>query len=266
VRLTQVFGNLLNNAAKYTPEGGHVSIVAEAAGGEAVVTVEDDGHGIEPRLLPQVFELFVQGERSLDRSQGGLGIGLTLVKRLVELHQGRVEAYSDGIGRGARFRVFLPCVASVAAPARDAREGETPRAARSGRRVLIVDDNVDAAEILAAYLRLEGHEAKVLSDGTQLMTAAEVFEPQAIVLDIGLPGLNGYELAKQLRANAATSRVLLIALTGYGSDEDRARAAEAGFDCHSTKPAGPPEIQAAIERGRAQAGGVASPRSTATSS
>jgi signal transduction histidine kinase/DNA-binding response OmpR family regulator len=264
VRLTQIFGNLLNNSVKYTPDGGHIKISALALEGEAAIVVEDDGQGIEPRLLPQVFELFVQGERSLDRSQGGLGVGLTLVKRLVELHQGRVEAHSAGAGRGSTFKVSLPCVSRVE---RDQGSSVTPLRASPapahGRRVLIVDDNVDAAEILAAFLRLEGHETKVLTEGSQVVSAALVFEPQVIVLDIGLPGLSGYEVARQLRARAETSQVLLIALTGYGSDEDRAQAAAAGFDCHFVKPAGPPEIQAAIERERLQ---PANRRSIATSS
>ena len=256
VRLSQVLANLLNNSAKYTPEGGRIEIAASAREGEALVEVKDDGEGIDAQLLPRVFELFVQGQRSLDRSQGGLGVGLTLVKRLVELHQGRVEADSAGPGRGSVFRMFLPCLTAVAKP--DEARGEKiqsfaerrPRSA--GRRVLVVDDNADAAETVAAYLRLEGHEAKVVTESAEVLGSARVFEPQVVVLDIGLPGLDGYQIARQLRAQPHTHDTLLIAVTGYGREEDRARAAAAGFDCHFVKPADPIDIQAAIERGRAQ--------------
>ena len=249
VRLAQVVSNLVNNAAKYTPEGGRIEVGAEAKDGEAQIVVRDDGEGIDAQLLPRVFELFVQGERSLDRSQGGLGLGLTLVKRLVELHDGRVQAASDGPGRGAEFRVTLPCI-NVVQRELPRRKAEAHASPVQGRRVLVVDDNLDAAETIAAFLRLEGHETKVVSEGPLVLSTALVFEPQVVVLDIGLPGLDGYAIARQLREHHATSQALLIALTGYGRDEDRARAAEAGFDCHFTKPANPLDVQAAIGRGR----------------
>ena len=257
VRLAQVVANLLNNAAKYTPEGGHLALNAAASEGEAMVEVRDDGEGIDAQLLPRVFDLFVQGQRSLDRSQGGLGLGLTLVKRLVELHQGRVEAASEGPGRGSCFRIFLPCMTAVGkAPEKAAAIERHPRTPAPGRRVLVVDDNVDAAETIAAYLRLEGHETKVVTEGDEVLASAQVFEPQVVVLDIGLPGLDGYQIARQLRRNPQTQETLLIAVTGYGREEDRANAAEAGFDCHFVKPADPVEIQAAIDRGRAAAQGA----------
>ena len=249
VRLAQVVSNLVNNSAKYTPEGGRIEVTAEASDGEAQIVVRDDGEGIDAQLLPRVFELFVQGERSLDRSQGGLGLGLTLVKRLVELHDGRVQALSDGPGRGAEFRVTLPCI-SVVQKDTTQKKPATHASPVQGRRVLVVDDNLDAAETIAAFLRLEGHQTKVVSEGPLVLSTALVFEPQVVVLDIGLPGLDGYAIARQLRAHHATSQALLIALTGYGRDEDRARAAEAGFDCHFTKPANPLDVQAAIGRGR----------------
>jgi signal transduction histidine kinase/DNA-binding response OmpR family regulator len=249
VRLAQVVSNLVNNSAKYTPEGGRIEVTAEARDGEAQIVVRDDGEGIDAQLLPRVFELFVQGERSLDRSQGGLGLGLTLVKRLVELHDGRVQALSDGPGRGAEFRVTLPCI-SVVQKDTGQKKPATHASPVQGRRVLVVDDNLDAAETIAAFLRLEGHQTKVVSEGPLVLSTALVFEPQVVVLDIGLPGLDGYAIARQLRAHDATSQALLIALTGYGRDEDRARAAEAGFDCHFTKPANPLDVQAAIGRGR----------------
>jgi CheY-like chemotaxis protein/two-component sensor histidine kinase len=249
-RLSQIFSNLLNNACKYTPEGGRLHLTASAEGGEARVVVEDDGAGIEPELLPHVFDLFVQGERSLDRGQGGLGIGLTLVRRLVELHSGRVEAYSAGAGRGSTFTVRLPCVSSVGTEV----EPSTPVMRKDtkvyGRRVLVVDDNVDAAESTAAYLRLEGHEVKTVNDGHDALSSVQVFAPHVIVLDIGLPGIDGYAVARQLRGQGDTSHALLIALTGYGQKEDRDRAKEAGFDYHFTKPAEPKDIQEAIEKGR----------------
>jgi len=249
-RLAQVLANLLNNACKYTPEGGRIDLLVGASAGEATLVVRDNGSGIDPQLLPHVFELFVQGERSLDRSQGGLGVGLTLVKRLVEMHNGRVEAKSDGAGHGALFKVTLPCISEVRnAPA-------PPPAARHddveiyGRRVLVVDDNVDAAESTAAFLRLEGHEVKTVSDGPQALASLKVFDPHVIVLDIGLPGLDGFEVARRLRARGDTSHALLIAVTGYGQREDRARASEAGFDYYFVKPTDPREIHGAIERGR----------------
>jgi CheY-like chemotaxis protein/anti-sigma regulatory factor (Ser/Thr protein kinase) len=249
VRLSQVLANLLNNAAKYTPEGGHIEVSAFAHEGEAVIAVKDDGEGIDAQLLPRVFDLFVQGQRSLDRSQGGLGVGLTLVKRLAELHQGRVEAESAGPGRGSTFRIFLPCLTAVGNRPEKVSSIAQSRRSPAGRRVLVVDDNADAAETVAAYLRLEGHETKVVTEGNEVLGSAKVFEPQVVVLDIGLPGLDGYQIARQLRAEAATRGALLIAVTGYGREEDRSRAAAAGFDCHFVKPADPIEIQAAIERG-----------------
>jgi CheY-like chemotaxis protein len=221
--------------------------------------VSDNGTGIEPQLLPRIFDLFVQGERGLDRGQGGLGIGLTLVKRLVEMHQGRVEAQSDGPGKGARFRITLPCISAVHAETSNEQPSD-PRAVANprvyGRRVLVVDDNVDAAESTAAFLRLEGHEVKAVCDGRDALASLNVFDPHVIVLDIGLPGLDGYAIARQLRERGATSHALLIALTGYGQKEDRQRAADAGFDYHFTKPADPREIQSAIERGRPGASAI----------
>ncbi|MFN2646738.1 MAG: ATP-binding protein, partial [Burkholderiales bacterium] len=248
-RLSQVLANLLNNASKYTPEGGRISLSANADHGFATITVADNGTGIERELLPKVFELFVQGDRGLDRAQGGLGIGLTLVKRLVELHQGRVEAESPGPGKGASFRVTLPSISAVH-PQVPAPRPEVSSPQVYGRRILVVDDNLDAAESTAAFLRLEGHEVKTVGDGTDALASVPVFAPHVIVLDIGLPGLDGYAVARQLRERGDTSHMLLIAVTGYGQREDRERAVAAGFDYHFVKPTNPGQIQRAIEQGR----------------
>ena len=244
-RLAQVVGNLLNNGAKYTAEGGRIELSATADRGEAIVTVRDNGIGIDGALLPHVFELFTQGERSLDRSQGGLGVGLTVVQRLVELHHGRVEVRSEGAGKGALFSIVLPCISEVPErdPVESASRGET---SRTGKRVLVVDDNIDAAESIAVYLRLEGHDVRTVSDGAQAVALAQVFAPQVAVLDIGLPGMNGYEVARRLKNHGADAPALLIALTGYGQKEDRARSQEAGFHHHFVKPADPRVIQSAI--------------------
>ncbi len=245
-RLAQVVANLLNNAAKYTQEAGRIELVATCDAGQATVVVRDNGMGIDRELLPRVFELFSQGERSLDRSLGGLGVGLTVVQRLVELHQGRVEVTSEGAGRGAEFRIVLPCLSEV--PAADAPRKDMPEApARAeGRRVLVVDDNVDAADSIAVLLRLEGHEVKTVVNGEQALACSEVFAPSVVVLDIGLPGMDGYALARRLRQLPGTRDALFIALTGYGQREDKALAAAAGFHHHFIKPANPRAIHAVI--------------------
>jgi signal transduction histidine kinase/DNA-binding response OmpR family regulator len=256
-RLSQVIGNILNNAAKYTADGGRIELTTSADRGEAVISVRDNGIGIDGALLPHVFELFTQGERSLDRSQGGLGVGLTVVERLVDLHQGRVEVKSEGLGQGSLFRVILPCISEVSPHEEGASAAAEPRAPAGARRVLVVDDNIDAAESIAVFLRLEGHEVRTVSDGPQAVAIAQVFAPQVAVIDIGLPGMNGYEVARRLRLKGAESPALLVALTGYGQKEDRTRSEEAGFDHHFVKPADPRLIQSAIA---AWSGGAADAR------
>jgi len=247
-RLAQVLSNVLNNAAKYTQEGGRIEVWATASEGEAVIRVKDNGSGIDPRLLPKVFELFVQGERSLDRRQGGLGVGLTLVQRIVELHEGRVEVSSDGPGMGTQVMITLPCVRAVHAHEPQVSAAAVPSC--RGRRVLVADDNADAAESIASYLELEGHVVKIVLDGESVLAAAHAFLPEVVVLDIGLPTVDGYELARRLRQREETRDVLLIAVTGYGQKEDRERAYAAGFDSHFLKPADPRELQSVIEGGR----------------
>jgi signal transduction histidine kinase/ActR/RegA family two-component response regulator len=252
-RLAQVIGNLLNNAAKYTGEGGRIELAASADRGEALISVRDNGIGIESKLLPHVFELFTQGERSLDRSQGGLGVGLTVVDRLVELHQGRVEVKSEGLGKGSLFRVILPCISEVPQAEGAAQSESLCVHPVGGKRVLVVDDNIDAAESIAVFLRLEGHEVRTVGDGPQAVAIAQVFAPQVAVIDIGLPGMNGYEVARRLQLKSAQGPSLLIALTGYGQKEDRTRSTEAGFHHHFVKPADPRTIQAAIANWRGSA-------------
>jgi signal transduction histidine kinase/DNA-binding response OmpR family regulator len=250
-RLAQVVGNLLHNAAKYTPDGGSIQLELQVEHGEALLTVSDNGIGIEPELLPNVFELFEQGQRSLDRSQGGLGVGLTLVQRLVQLHHGTVEVTSAGRGHGAQFRVRLPCLSEVRPeePASGA-EGASLAGGAGGCRVLVVDDNRDAAETTAMFLQLAGHEVKTVGDGQQALASAPVYAPDVVVLDIGLPGLDGYEVARRLRRLAQTERALLIALTGYGQASDQRQAEEAGFDAHYVKPTDPGVLAARIQAWR----------------
>ncbi|MFN7134382.1 MAG: ATP-binding protein, partial [Myxococcales bacterium] len=232
VRLTQVVTNLLHNASKYTDDGEEIRLSVSREGGEAVVTVADTGIGIAAELLSRVFDLFTQADQALDRSQGGLGIGLTVVKSLVEMHGGRVAAASEGAGRGSTFTVRLPIVESSAEAA---RADAGPGAGR--RRVLVVDDNVPAATLLGRLLgKLGGHEVRLAHDGAAAVAEAESFRPDLILLDIGLPKMDGYEVARRLRGRPELDGALLVALTGYGTAEDRRRSLEAGFDDHLVKP------------------------------
>lgn len=230
-RLVQCVANILTNAAKYTNPGGQVRIQQRKVGAEAVLTISDDGAGVPPALLPRLFDLFVQSDRTLDRAQGGLGIGLAVVKRLVEMHDGRVSAASAGVGRGATFEIRLPLVASIEHASPAATPAPSPR-----RRVLVVDDNEDAANSLAMLLDLAGHEAKAVYTPTAALAEVAAFEPDVVLLDIGLPEMDGYEVAARLRALPSQLPLRLIALTGYGQAEDRARALQAGFDDHLVKP------------------------------
>jgi PAS domain S-box-containing protein len=241
-RLTQVLGNLLTNAAKFTPRGGTVSVRLSPDGerGQAVLGVRDTGEGIDPGLLPRLFEPFAQADRSLDRSKGGLGLGLSLVKGLVQLHGGEVEARSDGPGRGAEFVVRLP---TQPEPAALAGVPQAPGPAGKKLRVLVVEDNKAAADMLRVLLELYGYDATVAYTGPAGVAAAKAWGPDVVLCDIGLPGLDGYGVVRELRKDPATAHARVIAVTGYGSDEDRRKSGEAGFDAHLVKPADPARLQ-----------------------
>ncbi len=239
-RLVQCVTNVLANAVRYTPEGGQISVEARAVGEEAIIEVIDDGIGIPPELLPRIFDLFVQGRRNLDRAQGGLGIGLAIVKRLVELHGGAITAASPGQGKGSRFTLTIPRVDSAAA------EAESAVAPQGGaRRILVVDDNIDAADSLCLLLRLAGHETRAAYTSADALEQVVAFAPDTALLDIGLPEMDGFELARRIRAGARPPR--LIALTGYGRPEDRKLALAAGFDAHLVKPVELDALRKALE-------------------
>jgi len=239
-RLAQVFSNLLNNAAKYTENGGRVRLSVQHQGAEAVVSVRDSGIGIPAHMLPHVFEMFTQVDRNLERSHGGLGIGLSIVKRLVEMHGGSVVARSDGHEMGSEFVVRLPIVLSVVQTQNHEAESASPF---SRRRVLVVDDNRDAAVSLAMMLKLMGNDVKTAHDGLEALDAAAVFRPDLILLDIGMPRLNGYDTARQIRQQTWGKGMLLVALTGWGQEEDRRKSDEAGFNSHMVKPVDPAALE-----------------------
>ncbi len=238
VRLAQVLSNLINNACKFSPPGSCIRLLTAYADGRVRITVKDEGQGIDPEFQPHIFDLFAQADQSLDRSEGGLGIGLTLVKHLVELHGGTVEAHSDGPGQGTEVTVTLPARLAEADPAEvspvPARTRVTPAAPS---RILVVDDLMASAETLMTLLEMEGFEVKVANEGRSALQIAQDFRPDVVLLDIGLPGMNGFEVAHQLRNQPASRDALLIALTGYGEAESRTRSAQAGFDYHMVKPA-----------------------------
>jgi signal transduction histidine kinase len=252
-RLTQVLANLLNNAAKYTANGGQIRLSAEREGNSAILRVRDNGIGIPAEMLAKVFDLFIQVDASLDRAQGGLGVGLSLVKTLVEMHGGSVRAMSEGIGHGSEFELRWP-IAIPAPAAADPAIREQTRL--SPQRFLIVDDNAEAADSLAAVLRLAGHEARVAYDGPTALAMARTDPPDVAVLDIGLPRMDGYQVAEQLRREAHLDQVRLIALSGYGSPFDLTRSRDSGFDHYLVKPAGAGDILAWLDTPECPPAGV----------
>ncbi|HRI50154.1 MAG TPA: PAS domain S-box protein, partial [Pseudomonadota bacterium] len=234
-RLSQVVSNLLNNAAKYTPNGGRIELVACCEKSTAVVQIRDNGVGIPSEHLAAVFDMFTQVNRTLDRAQGGLGIGLALVRKLMEMHGGSISAESPGVDRGSTFTLRLPVATAEASPAASAAPRSAPTLT-SKRRILVVDDNVDGAETLAMLLEFSGHKVRIAHSGLEALRTAADFCPQVVFLDIGLPGMNGYEVAQRLRSELGLKTTLLVALTGWGTEEDKNRARRAGFDHHLTKP------------------------------
>jgi PAS domain S-box-containing protein len=243
-RLAQAVSNLLHNAATFTPPGGRIAISASRENGSAVLRVRDSGVGMTPDVLERAFELFVQGPPPAEGRPGGLGLGLTLVRRLVELHGGTVEGVSEGVGRGSEFIMRLPIATSSSdeqkSPARQG--GKNPTAPDDARRVLVVDDNVDAREALRFLLEDDGHEVRTAADGTEALAEAEMFRPDIVLLDIGLPGMDGYEVARRLRDLPGFGSALIVAVSGYGQAEDRVRSRAAGFDEHLLKPVSPARL------------------------
>jgi len=252
VRLTQVVANLLNNSAKYADTGGQIWLTARRDGDGVAISVRDTGAGIPPEMLSRVFDLFAQVDGHSGRAQGGLGIGLTLVKSLVEMHGGSVRAFSEGIGCGSEFIVRLPLTASHAA-GRSTSKSRSPVLA--ARRVLVVDDNRDAADSLALLLELLGAEVRVAYDGPEALDALATYDPSVVLLDIGMPGMDGYEVARRIRQQRASPDVTLIALTGWGQEADRHRSRTVGFDFHLIKPPDVSALQTILVSLEGQPGG-----------
>ncbi|HEY6863135.1 MAG TPA: PAS domain S-box protein [Burkholderiales bacterium] len=246
-RLEQVLINLLTNAIKYTDPGGHIWITAETQGEEVVLRVRDSGIGVDPVMLPRIFELFVQAERRMDRAVGGVGIGLSLVKKLIELHGGTVQAFSAGLGKGTELVVRLPAAKTPEAGGAQSRTDGVP-SDLFGLRILVVDDNINAADSLATLLELAGHEVRVAYEGEAALLVAEAFKPQVVLLDIGMPGMDGYEVGRALRQKPQTRSALLVAITGWGAPDDLRRSKEAGFDHHLVKPVEPAALQRLLAR------------------
>jgi two-component system CheB/CheR fusion protein len=248
LRASQLFANLLVNAAEFTPPGGRIAIAAALHGDVVIVNVIDSGIGIPADFLPSVFELFTQADRSLHRPRGGLGIGLTVVKALVEMHGGNVYAHSDGAGMGAEFVVELPLASRVEAGANETHQDASGTTSNDEipTRILVVDDNTDAAESLALILDLWGHDVRTVASGEEALEVAPVFAPDVVLLDVGLPLMNGFDVARRLRRLPETKNALIVAVTGYGRDEDRRNSRESGIDLHLTKPVEPAALKAIL--------------------
>jgi CheY-like chemotaxis protein len=234
-RLAQVFGNLLNNACRYNHRGGHIQVRVEREGSDVVIRVKDGGIGIPPEKLEEIFEMFSQVDRSLEKTTGGLGIGLHLVRQLVQMHGGTVTAHSAGAGQGSEFIVRLPILVETPAEPRTPL-ADAPLPSSQGCRILVVDDNLDSANTLALLLKLAGNQTATAHDGEAAVAHADAFKPDVILLDIGLPKLNGYDACRAIRQQPRGKEIMIIALTGWGQDEDRRKSQEAGFDAHLIKP------------------------------
>jgi CheY-like chemotaxis protein/anti-sigma regulatory factor (Ser/Thr protein kinase) len=257
LRLSQAISNLLHNATKFTAPGGKITVKLTCDGHRAEISVCDTGVGIPPEILPHVFEVFTQADHSLDRAQGGLGVGLAVVRGLIEMHGGEVEAHSPGTGQGTELRLRLPLLqqdleaglpghfrGEVAQPGSPAAEDLHPD---SARRILVVEDNPDHAATMRDFLELSGHQVELASSGTDGVAAAREFHPEVVLCDLGLPGMNGYEVAAELRRDPSTASAQLIAVTGYGGEDDRRRSREAGFDLHLTKPVDPGQLKRVLQ-------------------
>lgn len=243
MRLAQIFANLLNNAAKYTPDNGQIWLRAERAASSIVVSIRDTGIGIAPEMLPQIFEMFT---RAGNAEQPGLGIGLTLALRLLEMHGGSVEVRSEGLGKGSEFIVRLPVVKDEGGRLKDDSKPLASSRARMPLRVLVVDDNHDAADSLGMLLRFEGADVHVVYDGASALRALETYQPRIVLLDLGMPDMDGFEVARRMRKNPEFKDLTIVALTGWGQEHDRKRSREAGFDHHLIKPADLNTLQALL--------------------
>jgi CheY-like chemotaxis protein len=247
VRLQQILENLLINAGKYTQPGGRIDVGLRAEQGEAVIRIRDTGVGIAPEMLPKIWELFAQADTSVDKATSGLGIGLSLARQLVHLHAGRIEAASDGLGKGSEFTVRLPLATAAEEPAVASTSGtENADAASTARRILVVDDNADAANSLKVLLRIWGHDVEIAHSGAAALQLAREFDPELVFLDIGLPEINGYEVARRLRGMVGSENAKIIALSGYGAAHDHLRSKKAGFDLHLVKPVDPRSLPGVI--------------------
>ena len=247
-RLTQVLGNLLNNAAKYTDPGGSIAVSAGRVGTDVEIRVRDNGIGIPPELLPRLFQLFTQVDGAAHRAQGGLGIGLALVRQLIQMHGGSVTAYSQGPGHGSEFLIRLPLRVRGYRDSTPSPDAPLPESARRGHRILLADDNRDALDSLATLLQCDGHEVHTAGDGAEALEVAASCHPDVVLLDIGMPKLDGYEVARRIRAEPWGKDAVLIALTGWGQDEDRRRSREVGFDSHLVKPLDPEALSTLLAR------------------
>jgi two-component system CheB/CheR fusion protein len=238
-RVAQILSNVVNNAAKYTPKGGRISLSAAREGGEIVFRVRDSGVGIPPEFLTSIFDPFTQVDRTLARSHGGLGIGLTLVRRLVEMQNGRVSVRSEGRNRGSEFTVRLPAAETAKVPASEAIETPATQPSPAGLRVLVVDDNRDVADSTASIMRMNGCDVHVAYDGKAALESVQRLRPDAVLLDIGLPAIDGYLVAEHIRAQPENGRTMIVAVSGYGQEQDRVRSKSVGFDYHVVKPIDP---------------------------